>query len=101
MNRVVKPSKLRNGHGLTGVAEHEDVNMDEQNIIWPLTTNETSRGQNLPPLLDQERLKKDNSIHHFAFGERLGALAQMYLELSVPLSTALRAARADLRQLGD
>jgi hypothetical protein len=75
--------------------------MDEQNIIWPLTTNERSRGQNLPPLLDQERLKKNNSTHDFAFGERLGALAQIYLELSVPLSIALRAARADLHQLGD
>ena len=76
--------------------------MNEQTFIWPLSANETSRVQNLLSLLfDQEPMKTNNSIQQFSYGERVGALAQTYLELSVPLPVALRAARADLLQLGE
>jgi hypothetical protein len=46
-------------------------------------------------------MKTNNRIQQFSYGERVGALAQIYLELSVPLPIALRAARADLLQLGE
>jgi hypothetical protein len=76
--------------------------MDEQTFIWPLCANETSRVQNLLPLLvDQEPVRTNNSSHQFSYGERVGALAQIYLELSVPLPIALRAAQADLLHLGE
>ena len=76
--------------------------MDEQTFIWPLSANETSRVQNLLPLLvDQEPMKANNSNQQFSYGERVGTLAQIYLELSIPLPIALRAARADLLQLGE
>jgi hypothetical protein len=38
------------------------------------------------------------SIPQFSYGERLGALTLLYLELSLPLQVALRAAEADLCQ---
>jgi hypothetical protein len=40
-----------------------------------------------------------NSGHQFSEGERLDALTQIYLELSLPLKVALGAAAADLRDL--
>jgi hypothetical protein len=84
------------------VAKHENVNMDEQTFIWPLCANETSRDQNLlSQLVDQEPMKTNNGSQQFSYGERVGVLAQIYLELSIPLPTALRAARADLLQLGE
>jgi hypothetical protein len=84
------------------VPKHENVNMDEQTFIWPLCANETSRVQKLLPLLvDQEPVRTNNNSQQFSYGERVGALAQIYLELSVPLPIALRAARADLLQLGE
>ena len=39
------------------------------------------------------------TIQQFSYGERLGALTLIYLELSLPLQVALRAAEADLCQL--
>jgi hypothetical protein len=36
------------------------------------------------------------TIQQFSYGERLGALTLIYLELSLPLQVALRAAEADL-----
>jgi hypothetical protein len=39
------------------------------------------------------------TIQQFSYGERLGALTLIYLELSLPLRVALRAAEADLCQL--
>jgi hypothetical protein len=76
--------------------------MEEQTFIWPLSANETSRIQNLLQLLfDLEPMKTHNSIQQFSYGDRVGALAQIYLELRVPLPIALRAARADLLQLGE
>jgi hypothetical protein len=84
------------------VAKHENVNMDEQTFIWPLSANETSRVQNLLPRLShQEPMKANDSSQQFSYGERVEALAQIYLELSVPLPIALRAARADLLHLGE
>jgi hypothetical protein len=76
--------------------------MDEQTFIGPLCANETSRVQNLLPLrVDREPMKTNNSSQQFSYGERVGALVQIYLELSVPLPIALWAARADLLQLGE
>jgi hypothetical protein len=39
------------------------------------------------------------TIQQFSYGERLVALTLIYLELSLPLQVALRAAEADLCQL--
>jgi hypothetical protein len=41
----------------------------------------------------------NNSLQRFSDGERLDALTQIYLELSLPLKVALWAAAADLRDL--
>jgi hypothetical protein len=41
----------------------------------------------------------NNSMQQISDGERLGALTQIYLELSLPLKVALWAATADLRDL--
>jgi hypothetical protein len=84
------------------VAKHGNVNMDEQTFIWPLCANETSRAQTLlSQLVDQKPMKTNNSSQQFSYGEKVGALTQIYLELSIPLPTALRAALADLLQLGE
>jgi hypothetical protein len=41
----------------------------------------------------------NNTVHQFLDGERLDALTQIYLDLSLPLKVALWAAAADLRDL--
>ncbi len=74
--------------------------MDEQFFTGPLSANETSCIQNLKPFLfDQELVKMDSSIQQFSWGQRIGALTQIYLAFGLPLPTALRAAEADLGQL--
>ena len=47
----------------------------------------------------EELMKIDESIQQFSDGERLGALTQIYLEISLPLQVAIWAAAADLRHL--
>jgi hypothetical protein len=75
--------------------------MEEQIFTCPLSANETSCIQNPKPFLfDQELVKMDNSIQQFSWGQRIGALTQIYLAFGLPLQTALRAAEADLGQLG-
>jgi hypothetical protein len=44
-------------------------------------------------------MKTDERTKQFSDGERLGALTQIYLELSLPLQVAIWAAAADLRHL--
>lgn len=74
--------------------------MEEQIFTCPLSANETSCIQNPKPFLfDQELVKIDNSIQQFSWGQRIGALTQIYLAFGLPLQTALRAAEADLGQL--
>ncbi len=74
--------------------------MEEQIFTCPLSANETSCIQNPKPFLfDQELVKMDNSIQQFSWGQRIGALTQIYLAFGLPLQTALRAAEADLGQL--
>jgi hypothetical protein len=78
------------------------ASMDEQTFSWPDGANKTLRAQNRSSLhFAQEPVKEHDGIQQRAYGERLEALAQIYLELSVPLPIALRAAWADLRQLGE
>ncbi|MGA8482289.1 MAG: hypothetical protein WB696_30325 [Chthoniobacterales bacterium] len=75
--------------------------MEEQIFTCPLSANETWCIQNPKPFLfDQELVKMDNSIQQFSWGQRIGALTQIYLAFGLPLQTALRAAEADLGQLG-
>jgi hypothetical protein len=57
--------------------------------------DETSFGREHKEI-EKELMKMDNSIQQFSDGERLGALTQIYLELSLPPQVALRAAEADL-----
>lgn len=73
--------------------------MDEQIFTWPLSADETSGIENLKAFLfDQQLMRTDKRIQQSSYGDRLGALTQIYLELNLPLQVALRAAEADLCQ---
>jgi hypothetical protein len=53
--------------------------------------------QDLTPLLtNQEPPKMRTAIEHIPYIEKLATLTLQYLELSLPLAAALRAAEADL-----
>jgi hypothetical protein len=74
--------------------------MNEQTFTWPLSPKPASCIQNPKPFIfDQELMKMDNSIQQFSDGKRLRALIQIYLEFSLPLQVAHRAAEADLCRL--
>jgi len=45
---------------------------------------------------DQKLMNMDKSIQQYSDGERLEALTQIYVELSLPFQVAYRAAEADL-----
>ena len=49
-----------------------------------------------PPLVNQEFVRKATKIEQRSHAERVAALTNQYLELGLPLSSALRAAEADL-----
>jgi len=54
--------------------------------------------QNLKPILiNQEFTKMSTNIEQFSYVSKLVALTHLYVELSLPLPAALRAAEADLR----
>jgi hypothetical protein len=53
--------------------------------------------QNLKPvLIDQEFTKMSTNIERFSYALKLVTLTHMYMELSLPLPAALRAAESDL-----
>lgn len=49
-----------------------------------------------PPLVNQESIKMATKIEQCSHAERVAALTNQYLELGLPLRSALRAAEADL-----
>jgi hypothetical protein len=59
--------------------------------------NAASFIQNPKPLLvNQESIKMATKIEQFSYADRVAALTNQYLELGLPLNSALRAAEADL-----
>jgi hypothetical protein len=74
--------------------------MNEQISAWPIGANAGSIIQNLKPVItDREFTKTSTNIEEFSYVSKLVALTQMYMELSLPVPAALRAAEADLRAL--
>jgi hypothetical protein len=72
--------------------------MNEHISAWPIGANAGSIIQNLKPVItDQEFTKMSTNIEQFAYVSKLVALTQLYMELSLPVPAALRAAEADLR----
>ena len=70
----------------------------EQISAWPLGANAASFIQNLKPILiNQEFTKMSTNIEQFSYAAKLVTLTHLYVELSLPLPAALRAAEADLR----
>jgi hypothetical protein len=49
-----------------------------------------------PMLVNQEAIKMATKIELFSYFDRVAALTQQYLELGLPLNSAIRAAEADL-----
>jgi hypothetical protein len=72
--------------------------MDQQIFTWPCSANAASLIRNPKSLLSIMSSWK-NGILQLSEGERLWALTEIYLELSLPLPIALRAAEADLYQV--
>jgi len=75
--------------------------MNEQISAWPISANAASIIQNLKPILiNQEFTKMSTNMEQFSYVSKLVALAHLYVELSLPLPAALRAAEADLPVVG-
>ena|SRR5271166_3010085 len=76
----------------------KDGTMNEQISGWPIGANAASIIQNLKPILiNHEFTKMSTNIEQFSYVSKLVALTHLYVELSLPLPAALRAAEADLR----
>jgi hypothetical protein len=87
-----------NGNRLVGGFKKKDGTMNEQISAWPIGANAASIIQNLKPILiNQEFTKMSTNIEQFSYVSKLMALTHLYVELSLPLPAALRAAEADLR----
>jgi hypothetical protein len=72
--------------------------MNEQISARPIGANAGSIILNLKPVfIDQEFTKMSTNIEQFAYVSKLVALTHLYMELSLPVPAALRAAEADLR----
>jgi hypothetical protein len=75
--------------------------MNEQTSAWPMSANAASIIQNLKPILTNREFTKINTnIEQFSYVSKRVALTHLYVELSLPLPAALRAAEADLRSFG-
>jgi len=75
--------------------------MNEQISAWPISANAASIIQNLKPILiNQEFTRMSTNMEQFSYVSKLMALAHLYVELSLPLPAALRAAEADLPVVG-
>ena len=72
--------------------------MNEQISAWPISADAASIIQNLKPIfINQEFTKMRTNIEQFSYVSKLVALTDLYVELSLSLPAALRAAEADLR----
>jgi hypothetical protein len=72
--------------------------MSEKISAWPIGANAASIIQSLKPvLINQEFTKMSTKTEQFSYVSKLVALTHLYVELSLPLPAALRAAEADLR----
>jgi hypothetical protein len=72
--------------------------VNEQISAWPLSANAALCIQDLESILiNQEFTKMSTNIEQFSYFAKLVALTHQYVELSLPLPAALRAAQADLR----
>ena len=72
--------------------------MSEQISAWPVGANAASIIQNSKPILiNREFTKMNRNIEQFSYVSKLVALTHLYVELSLPLPAAIRAAEADLR----
>ena len=70
--------------------------MNTRISAWPTGANAGSIIQNLKPvIIDQERMR--TNIEQFSYVSKLVALTHLYMELTVPVPAAIRAAEADLR----
>jgi hypothetical protein len=75
----------------------KDETMNEQISARPIGANAASIIQNLKPVrVDQGFTKMSTNIEQFSYVLKLVALTHLYMELSLPLPAALRAAEADL-----
>ena len=64
---------------------------------WPINANAASSIQNPKPLtVNQESIKMATKIEQFSYADKVAALTHQYVELGLPLNSALRAAEADL-----
>jgi hypothetical protein len=79
-----------------GGFKKKDGTMNEQISAWPIGANAASIIQNLKPILINQEFTK-TKIEQFSYVSKLVALTHLYVELSLPLPAALRAAEADLR----
>ena len=71
--------------------------MNEQIMSPSANSSAGSFIQDLMPLLtDYPSMEMSTHINQFSYGEKVATLTQLYLELSLPLQEALRAAEADL-----
>jgi hypothetical protein len=76
----------------------KDGTMNEQISAWPISANAASTIQNLRPIfINREFTKMSTNIEQFSYVSKRVALTHLYVELSLPLPAALRAAEADLR----
>jgi hypothetical protein len=72
--------------------------MSEQISAWPIGANAASIIRSLKPILiNREFTKMSTKIEQFSYVSKLVALTHLYVELSLPLPAAHRAAQADLR----
>jgi hypothetical protein len=97
-NRSDKPVSRDNGNRPVSGFKKKDGTMNEQISVWPIGANAASIIQNLKPvLIDQEFTKMSTNIEQFPYVSKLVALTHLYMELSLPVPAALRAAEADLQ----
>ena len=71
--------------------------INKQTAAWPIRANAGSIIRNLKPVIDEEVTKMSTKIEQFSYALKLVALTHLYMELSLPLAAALRAAKSDLR----
>jgi hypothetical protein len=71
---------------------------NKQISAWPISPNTLSNIQNSRPILyNQEFIRMNIKSGQFSYVAKLVALTHLYVELSLALPAALRAAEADLR----
>jgi hypothetical protein len=77
--------------------QEKDRTMNDQISARLMGVNTVSIIQNLKPvLIDQGFARMNANIEQFSYVLKVVALTHLYMELSLPLAAALRAAEADL-----